>query len=70
MRWAYLTGLVVAFLLPKRIDCSAPGERCTRRTPMGLVCTRYEIEPWGLYVAELAVGHDVGFAYSRQEDCR
>jgi hypothetical protein len=69
MRWAYAFGLTVALLLPKRVDCGVPDVRCDRRSALGLLCHAYELEPWGLYGLELVMHRDVGFAYSRGEEC-
>jgi hypothetical protein len=70
MRWAYVFGLAVAFLLPKQVECGFPGGRCETRSSLGLVCHRYEVEPLGFYALEKVAGHDVGFAYSHDETCR
>lgn len=67
---ALAVAVVIAFLLPKRVECGYPGATCghagTRRT----TCTDVEIEPLGFYVIELVAGRDVGFAYSAGDDCR
>jgi hypothetical protein len=69
MRWAYAFGLCLAFLLPKRVECGVPETRCARRSSLGLLCTAYEVEPWGFYAIEKLAGKNVGFAYSHDEDC-
>ena len=69
-RWAFLFGLVVAFALPKKVDCGYPGATCQHPGELRSVCTDYEVEPWGFSLIEQLVGHDVGFAYSSGEDCR
>jgi hypothetical protein len=67
---AFLVGLLIVFGLPKRVDCGYPGTTCTRPGQFRHeVCTPYEIEPYGFYLIERLVGHDVGFAYSVHEDC-
>ena len=62
-RWAFLIGVLLAFALPKRVECGFPGATCAI-TRGKEVCTRYEIEPWGFYLLENVLGRDVGFAYS------
>lgn len=69
MRVAYLLGLVLAFCLPKRVECGIPDRRCEQRSSIGLVCQPYEVEPWGFYAIEKLTHRDVGFAYTHDEDC-
>ena len=71
MRWAFLFGIVLVLALPKRVECGypdAPG--CAREARFGIMCTAYEVEPFGLYLVELLAKRDVGFAYSSGEECR
>ena len=71
MRWAYLFGLLLAFFLPKRVDCGYPDAGpCEQRAELGLYCHPYEVEPWGFYAIERLTSRDVGFAYQREEECR
>ena len=58
-RWAFLLGLVIAFALPKRVEHATIAR-----------CTRYEVEPFGFYLIERAVGRGVGFAYESGDECR
>lgn len=58
-RWAFVFGILIAFALPKRVE----------RGHLA-ACTRYDVEPWGLYLVESALGRDFGVAYSSGEDCR
>jgi hypothetical protein len=67
-RWAFLIGCVIAFALPKRVDCGYPGGQCDRIVG-GKSCS-YEVEPLGFFAIEYLVGRDVGFAYSSGDDCR
>lgn len=68
---AFILGAIIAFLLPKRVDCGFPGGTCTHAGHLrGELCTDYEVEPWGFYLIEHVVHRDVGFAYSSGEDCR
>lgn len=69
-RWAFLIGALIAFALPKKIECGFPTKDvCSRPGPDGRPCTPYEVEPWGFYLIEYVAGRDVGFAYS-SDDCR
>ena len=67
---ALLTAFVIAFLLPKRVDCGYPGQTCGRAGKYRTICIDYEIEPIGFYALEVALGRNVGFAYATQSDCR
>ena len=67
---AILIALAIAFLLPRRVSCGYPGATCSHPGRWRTSCTAFEIEPLGFYVIELAVGRDVGFAYSTGDDCR
>ena len=58
-RWAFLVALLLAFMLPKRIDGDARGK----------YCTSYEIKPLGFYLIDRVFHSDSGFAYS-QQDCQ
>ena len=64
-RIAFFVGLVIAFALPKRIDCGYPGSDCAA----GARCKPYELEPLGFYAIEFVFGRNVGFAYSSGIDC-
>jgi hypothetical protein len=67
-RWAFLLGILIAFMLPKRVECGFPGGKCQSFHGKE-VCTSYEIEPWGFYLLENVFGRDIGFAYSSGDDC-
>jgi hypothetical protein len=70
-RIAFTIGAMIAFALPKRVDCGYPEGRCEHAgAHRGELCTPYEVEPWGLYLIELALDRDVGFAYTSGDDCR
>lgn len=62
--------VAIAFLLPKQVDCSYPGQACGTAGPHHTICHYRDIEPLGFYVLELALDRNVGFAYSRELDCR
>lgn len=68
---AGVIGAVIAFSLPKKVECGFPGGTCTHAGHLrGELCTSYEVEPWGFYLIEHLAGRDVGFAYSSGDDCR
>ena len=68
---AGVIGAVIAFSLPKKVECGFPGGTCAHSGPRrGELCTPYEVEPWGFYLIEHLASRDVGFAYSSGEDCR
>ena len=68
---AALIAILIVFFLPKRARCGYPGaEDCTRKGALSTTCTMSELEPLGLYVIELVVRRDVGFAYSTDDHCR
>ena len=69
-RLAFLFGLVIAFELPKHVECGHPGGECSHPSTFYRSCTSYEVEPFGFYLIEKLVGSDVGFAYSTGEECR
>jgi len=69
-RVAALVALVVAFALPKHVECGFPGGKCSREASFHRTCTYWETEPFGFYLIESLVGNDVGFAYTSGEDCR
>jgi len=69
-RIAFAIAVAIALLLPKRVDCGYPGATCGHAGRWRTTCTDYEIEPLGFYVLELALGRNIGFAYSSGEDCR
>lgn len=70
-RWAALFGIVLAFSLPKKVECGFPGGECARPGRWQRdVCRSYELEPFGLYLIELWAKRDVGFAYTSGETCR
>lgn len=67
-RIAFVIGALIAFALPKQVECGYPGGTCERVVDRRL-CHAYEVEPWGFYLLENLVGHDVGFAYASGDDC-
>lgn len=71
MRWAFLFGVIMALALPKQVDCGYAGAPdCREQGRWRMMCTAYEVEPFGFYLLELAFKRDIGFAYSSGEDCR
>jgi len=67
-RIAGLIGMLIAFMLPKRVDCGYPGGTCDRIVDHR-TCHAYELEPFGFYLLESVFGRDIGFAYSSGDDC-
>lgn len=46
MRWTLLGGVVLALLLPMRVECGYPGaESCGHKEALGLYCSPYQLEP-------------------------
>lgn len=61
--------VLLALALPMNVPCGYPGGQCGRAGAFKMVCKEYELEPLAFYLLERLLGHDVGFAYSRGEDC-
>lgn len=69
-RWAFIFGVVIAFMLPNHVECGYPNANAECARVVGhSQCIPYEVEPWGFSLIERLVGHDVGFAYSSGDDC-
>jgi hypothetical protein len=68
-RLAFLIAVLIAFALPKHVECGFPGAECAELVG-GEQCTGYELEPWLFYGLEHLFGRDIGFAYSSGRDCR
>lgn len=67
---AFLFGLLVVFMLPKRVECGYPDGTCAHKGTFNRTCTPWELEPFGFYLIEKLAKSDVGFAYSSGDDCR
>lgn len=68
---AALIAIVIVFFLPKKTECSYPGEECGHAGAFKKqYCEHYEVEPLGFYGLELLFHRDLGFAYSSSSDCR
>lgn len=65
---AFLIGITIAFMLPKKVECGHPGAHCGRIVDKRR-CVAYEVEPFGFFLIETLVKSDVGFAYKTGEDC-
>jgi hypothetical protein len=69
-----VVGLVFVLLLavlaiPVKQRCGAPGYSCaTALDPQGNVHYYYEVEPLGVYLAEIITGSNVRFYYTSGED--
>ncbi len=64
-----LIALIIAFLLPKDVECGYPGGQCGRIGMLHQVCKDHELEPLGFYLLERLLDRDVGFAYRSAEEC-
>jgi hypothetical protein len=69
-RIAFVFAVILAFLLPKRTECSYPGATCGHAGRNGRPCTYSDLEPLGFYLLESVFERNIGFAYSRDQDCR
>jgi hypothetical protein len=67
---AFLFAVLIAFALPKRVECSYPGQTCGHTGRHRDTCASFEIEPLGFYLIELVAHRDVGFAYQSDDECR
>ncbi len=69
-----MVGLVVALLLavlaiPVKQRCGAPGLSCTSALDeQGNVHYYYEVEPIGVYLAEILTGSNIRFFYTSGDD--
>jgi hypothetical protein len=65
-----LVALVIAVLaIPVKQRCGAPGLYCaTAVDPQGNVHYYYEVEPLGVYLAEIVVGSNIRFYYTSGDD--
>jgi len=65
-----LVALVIGVLaIPVKQRCGAPGLFCaTAEDPQGNIHYYYEVEPLGVYLAEIAVGSNIRVYYSSGED--
>ena len=62
--------LVIAMLaLPTKQRCGAPGLTCaTALDTQGYVHYYYEVEPLGVYLAEIIAGSNIRFYYTSGEE--
>jgi hypothetical protein len=67
-RWALLIGALIAFALPKHVECGYPGGECAQLIDHQ-ECATYEVEPWGFSLLERVFKRDIGFAYSHGLAC-
>jgi len=68
-RIAFLIGIVIAFMLPKKVECGYAGATGCGKIVDHRQCTPYDVEPWGFYLIEHLAKSNVGFAYSHGDDC-
>jgi hypothetical protein len=67
-RWAFLIGVLIAFGLPKRVECGYPNAQCAEVIDRQ-ECAPYEVEPWGFSLLERVFHRDIGFAYTSGVAC-
>lgn len=67
---AFVFAVLITFLLPKRTECSFPGATCGHAGRGRTTCTYADVEPLGFYLLESVFERNIGFAYSREEECR
>lgn len=61
--------LIGVFALPTKQRCGAPGLTCaTTLDTQGYVHYYYEVEPLGVYLAEIATGSNIQVFYHSGED--
>lgn len=61
--------VTVVFALPTKQRCGAPGLACaTTLDKQGYVHYYYEVEPLGVYLAEIATGSNIRLFYHSGED--
>ena len=68
-----MAGIVVVVLavlaIPLKQRCGAPGFSCaTAMDPQGNVHYYYEVEPLGIYLAEIMTGSNITVFYESGED--
>jgi len=66
---AFLIAVLIAFALPKHVECGFPSATSCGIRHGKELCTPYEVEPWGFYLLENLMRRDIGFAYSSGDDC-
>jgi hypothetical protein len=61
--------VIAALALPVKQRCGAPGYSCaTALDARGYVHYYYEVEPLGVYLAEIITGSNIRFFYKSGED--
>ena len=61
--------VIAALALPVKQRCGAPGYSCaTSLDARGYVHYYYEVEPLGVYLAEIITGSNISFFYKSGED--
>ena len=61
--------VIVTLALPVKQRCGAPGYTCAAALdPQGYVHYYYEVEPLGVYLAEIITGSNIRFFYKSGED--
>jgi hypothetical protein len=65
---AFFVAVLIAFALPKRVECGFPGGSCERIVDHR-ACRSYEVEPFVFFLLESVFNRNIGFAYSTADDC-
>jgi len=61
--------LVAALAAPIKVRCGAPGYSCaTALDTQGYVHYYYEVEPFGVYLAEIVTGTNIRLFYKAGQD--
>lgn len=66
---AALCGIALALALPKQVPCERPGRQCGVLGKDQRLCRPTDLEPFGVYLLELATGRDLPIAYATSVDC-
>jgi hypothetical protein len=68
-RIAFFVAILIVLALPMRVKWGYAGAPERSKIVNGHSCSEYELEPVACFLLEKLLGHDVGFAYSRGDDC-
>ncbi len=68
-RTAALVAILAVCALPKKVPCERPRPQCDLVEVDGRGCTPTDLEPYGIYLLELALRDDLPVAYRTWLDC-